>query len=71
MRNTAPQWKCSSTNPPTSGPKAAPPPPTVDQRPSAKFLCFSSVKALRMPDKVAGISIAAPKPKTAREAIKA
>ena len=69
IRNTMPQSKCSKIKPPTNGPMAAPPPPTVPQIPRAKLRCFSSKNVCRKPDKVAGISIAAPKANKAREAI--
>ncbi|GAA3291805.1 hypothetical protein GCM10020218_065330 [Dactylosporangium vinaceum] len=57
MRNTEPHQKCSSRNPPTSGPIAEPAPNAVDQTAIARVRSTASVKMLRISDSVDGISV--------------
>ncbi|MNS65769.1 hypothetical protein D3C72_989500 [compost metagenome] len=68
-RNTEPHQKCSSSAPPSTGPKAAPPEATEAQMPMARARSFSSQKLSRISDSVAGIIMAAPTPSSARAAI--
>ena len=69
IRNTEPHQKYSSSSPPTTGPKAAPPEATEAQMPMASARSRSSAKLRRIRDSVAGIIMAAPTPSSARAAI--
>ena len=70
MRNTEPHQKCSKRNPPMTGPEAAPRVAVAPQIPMAVLRSCTSVKVVRNSDKVAGIMVAAPMPKSARAAMR-
>jgi hypothetical protein len=69
MRNTEPHQKCSSSAPPTMGPRAAPTIETLAQIPMARFRSRMSENVMRMSARVAGIIVAAPTPSRARAAM--
>jgi hypothetical protein len=68
-RNTEPHQKCSSRNPPSSGPTAAPTAATALQMPMASARSRRSGKTWRRIDSVAGMIIAPPTPSSARATI--
>ena len=63
------QLKCSSSQPPTMGPRAIATPAMAPHRPMARARSRRSVKTLEMSERVAGKVMAAPRPMTARAAI--
>ena len=69
IRNTEPHQKCWRSQPPSSGPAAVPIPPTPAQIPMARARSWP-VNIEAMMDKVAGKRNAAPRPITARAAIR-
>ena len=68
MKNTEPHQKCSSSQPPTTGPSAAPPANIAAQVAIASRRSSPFVKMLRISDNVEGISVAPNTPSRAREA---
>lgn len=71
MRKTAPHHRCSTRTPPISGPTAAPAAATALHTPSAIARSRRSVKTCRMIESVAGMIIAPPTPRKARETMSA
>ena len=69
MRNTDPQWKCSSRSPPTTGPTTAPTTLTIDHTAMAVLRWRASVNVRRMSARVAGIIGAAPTARRTRAAM--
>jgi hypothetical protein len=70
-RNTEPQEKCSSSQPPVIGPAATPTPTIAAHSPIAFARFTGSVKMLVINDRVVGKMTAAPTPMAARAAISA
>ena len=66
---TAPHQKCSTSQPPTIGPSAAPPEKPAAQMATASRRRLGSGKMLRIRDRVDGISMAPKNPSPARPAI--
>ncbi len=66
---TAPHQKCSTSQPPTIGPRAAPPEKPAAQIATASRRRLGSGKMLRIRDSVDGISMAPKRPSPARPAI--
>ncbi len=71
MKNTEPHQKCSSSQPPTTGPSAAPPANIAAQVAIASRRSSPCVKMLRINDSVDGIRVAPNTPSNAREANRA
>ena len=69
MRNTEPQEKWPSSQPPSSGPNATPMPDTPAHMPMARARSLRSVNRLVSNDKVAGMISAPPMPMNDRVAI--
>jgi len=65
-RKTEPHQKCSSSQPPVTGPMATPRPETPAQMPMALARSAGSVKTLVRIDRVAGMISAPPIPMNAR-----
>ena len=70
IRNTDPHQKCSSRNPPTSGPTAAPPVAPADQTAMARVRCSGCRKTSRRIDSVEGMMVAPNNPRKTRAAIR-
>jgi hypothetical protein len=68
-RKTEPHQKCSSSQPPVTGPMAMAMPAVADQMAMAWARSFGTVKTLVMIERVAGMTRAAPTPIRARVAI--
>ena len=68
-RNTEPHQKCSSSQPPVTGPRATARPVVADQMPMALARSVGSVNTLDRIARVAGNTSAAPMPIAARAAI--
>ena len=66
IRKTEPHQKCSSSQPPVTGPMATPRPETPAQMPMALARSAGSVKTLVRMDSVAGMISAPPMPMKAR-----
>ena len=66
IRKTEPHQKCSSSQPPVTGPMATPRPETPAQMPMALARSAGSVKTLVRMDRVAGMISAPPMPMNAR-----
>jgi hypothetical protein len=69
IRNTEPHQKCSSRNPPSTGPSEIPPIITALQNAIAFDRWAGSWNRFRISASVDGISVAPPMPRTARAAI--
>jgi hypothetical protein len=69
MRKTEPHQKCSSMNPPTTGPNATAIPETADHKPIAFARSIGSMNKLVMIARVAGNTNAAPTPIAPRQKI--
>lgn len=69
IRKTDPHQKCSSRNPPTTGPTAAPAEAMAPQMPMASERSRGSLKRLRIRARVDGIKVAPATPSSARARI--
>lgn len=69
MRKTEPHQKCSSRNPPTTGPTAAPAEAIAPQMPMARLRSRGSWNRLRIRARVDGIRVAPATPSSARATI--
>ncbi|CAM5260716.1 hypothetical protein SCYAM73S_05022 [Streptomyces cyaneofuscatus] len=69
IRKTEPHQKCSSRNPPTTGPTAAPADAMAPQIPMARLRSRGSWKRLRIRARVDGIRVAPATPSSARATI--
>ena len=69
MRNAEPHQKCSSSNPPASGPMAAPAEKLAPHTPTATVRWRGSRNMLRINDRVEGAGVAPAMPSKARVAI--
>src|SRR3954452_1530235 len=69
IRNTEPHQKCSSRNPPSTGPMVMPPISTALQNAIAFDRCAGSWNMFRISASVDGIRVAPPMPSTARATI--
>ena len=68
-RNTEPHQKCSSSNPPSSGPSAPPAEKLAIHTPTANVRSRGSRNIVRSRDSVEGASVADARPRIARDAI--
>ncbi len=68
-RKTEPHQKCSSSTPPTTGPRAAPAVAAAPQMPIAVARSRSSGKRVRISDSVDGMIVAPATPSSARARI--
>jgi hypothetical protein len=70
MKKIHSQLRASVRIPPSRTPAAAPKPPTAPQTPSAMLRSRPSTKVVERIERAAGVMIAAPRPWTARAAIR-